>query len=81
MIIVKWLESTAEFKGGAWHSDNKQFEKSLNIRVNAGELKPGYYPSIEEALLNLALEEYPGLEVIEGPQENDYSKIPDDAVF
>lgn len=80
MIKIKWFIYTAERPdGGPWSSDNKAFEDALNVVATPERLR-GYYPDLQEGLIELVMEQYKDIEVLE-ITTSEKEPIPADAIF
>lgn len=66
MIKIKWADRSAVYDHdkGKWESNNKSFENALNVIAIPSQIK-GYAPDIQEALIELAKEQYKDLEILE----------------
>lgn len=80
MIKIKWIagRTAQRSPGESWKSEDKKFEKSLNMLASADQIE-GYVPDIEAAIVELVKDNYPGAEVEYTASEP--SNIPEDAKF
>jgi hypothetical protein len=70
MIKIRWLGREAYLNdSGIWDSDNNKFAESLNIRAGKDCIS-GYNPDIKAAMLDLAIKEFRGLEVLENTTDS-----------